>query len=142
MARNLFGMIPGWKPVVSPVFSHVVGSWLPNCVASPSAALWTAAHHRIPALFVVVNNRTYGKDRLHQQTMAQLRGRPALEPSPGIDLDDPPVDFAQLASAQGVEGIGPVSDRAELPKALARAFSTVRDERRSVLIDVVTDRDA
>ena len=106
-----------------------------------ASALWTAAHHGIPALFVVVNNRTYGKDRLHQQTMAHLRGRPELEPSPGIDLDDPAVDFAQLASAQGVEGIGPVTETAELPKALARAVSVVREEGRSVVVDVVIDRD-
>ena len=105
-----------------------------------ASALWTAAHHRLAALFVVVNNRTYGKDRLHQQTMAKLRGRPELEPSPGIDLDDPAVDFALLASAQGVEGIGPITDPAELPKALARAVSVVREERRSVLVDVVVDR--
>ena len=105
-----------------------------------ASALWTAAHHRLPALFVVVNNRTYGKDRLHQQTMAKLRGRPELEPSPGIDLDDPAVDFALLASAQGVEGIGPITDPAELPKALARAVSVVREERRAVVVDVVVDR--
>ena len=106
-----------------------------------ASGLWTAAHHRIPALFVVVNNRTYGKDRLHQQTMAHVRGRPELEPSPGIDLDDPAVDFAQLASAQGVEGIGPVTETAELPKALARAVSVVREEGRSVVVDVVIERD-
>src|SRR5206468_1486171 len=32
------------------------------------SALWTAAHYRLPILFVVENNRTYGKDRLHQAT--------------------------------------------------------------------------
>jgi thiamine pyrophosphate-dependent acetolactate synthase large subunit-like protein len=72
--------------------------------------------------------------------MAKLRGRPELDPSPGIDLDDPAVDFALLASAQGVEGIGPITDPAELPKALARAVSVVREERRAVVVDVVVDR--
>ncbi len=105
-----------------------------------ASALWTAAHHRLAALFVVVNNRTYGKDRLHQQTVARLRGRPELEPSPGIDLDDPAVDFAALASAQGIEGIGPILDGAELPKALARAVAAARDERRAVVVDVVVQR--
>jgi benzoylformate decarboxylase/acetolactate synthase-1/2/3 large subunit len=105
-----------------------------------ASGLWTAAHHRLPALFVVVNNRTYGKDRLHQQTVARLRGRPELEPSPGIDLDDPPVDFAALASSQGVEGIGPIVDTGELSKALARAVAAARDERRPMLVDVVVER--
>jgi thiamine pyrophosphate-dependent acetolactate synthase large subunit-like protein len=89
----------------------------------------------------VVNNRTYGKDRLHQQTVARLRGRSARNPSPGIDLDDPPVDFAALASAQGVEGVGPVVETGELPKALAGAVSAVRDERRPVVVDVLIERD-
>jgi len=106
-----------------------------------ASGLWTASHHRLPALFVVVNNRTYGKDRLHQQVVARARGRPVLEPSPGIDLDDPAIDFAALAAAQGVEGMGPVMEAGELRTALARAVSIVRDERRAVLVDVVVDRD-
>ena len=105
-----------------------------------AAGLWTAAHHRLPALFVVVNNRTYGKDRLHQRTIARLRGRPEPEPSIGIDLDDPPVDFATLAKATGVEGIGPVATVAELRPALERAVRIVRRERRAVLVDAVVSR--
>ena len=50
------------------------------------------------------------------------------------------MDFAQLASAQGVEGIGPITDPAELPKALARAVSVVREEHRAVVVDVVVER--
>jgi thiamine pyrophosphate-dependent acetolactate synthase large subunit-like protein len=106
-----------------------------------ASGLWSAAHHHLPALFVVVNNRTYGKDRLHQEVVARSRGRPVSDPSPGIDLDDPPIDFAALASAQGVEGIGPVEDSADLGKALARAVSIVRTERRPALVDVVIARD-
>lgn len=107
-----------------------------------ASALWSAAHHDLAALFVVVNNRTYGKDRLHQATMARLRGRPGPEPSPGIDLDDPCVDFGAMASAQGVEGIGPVDDAADLPEVLGKAASIVRNEHRPVLVDVVVDRRA
>jgi thiamine pyrophosphate-dependent acetolactate synthase large subunit-like protein len=105
-----------------------------------AGGLWTAAHHRIPALFVVVNNRTYGKDRLHQQTVAHIRGRPAPEPSKGIDLDDPPIDFATLATATGVEGIGPIKSVAELRPALERAVRIVREERRAVLVDAIVRR--
>ena len=105
-----------------------------------AGGLWTAAHHRLPALFVVVNNRTYGKDRLHQQTVANIRGRPAPEPSKGIDLDDPPIDFAKLAAATGVEGIGPITSVAELRPALERAVRIVREERRVVLVDAIVGR--
>lgn len=106
-----------------------------------ASALWTAAHHRLAALFVVVNNRAYGKDRLHQSVVARLRGRPVPEPSPGIDLDDPGIDFAALAEAQGVEGIGPITEPDQLAAELARAVRIVRDERRSALVDVVVARD-
>jgi benzoylformate decarboxylase/acetolactate synthase-1/2/3 large subunit len=101
-----------------------------------ASALWTAAHHQLPLLTVMHNNTTYGKDELHQQETARLRGRPLDTTHIGIRLDEPAVDFAQLASAQGVEGIGPVHDPAELPVVLANAARTVREERRPVLVDV------
>jgi hypothetical protein len=40
-------------------------------------ALWIAAHHRIPALFIVANNQSYGNDEEHQDRVAPLRGRRA-----------------------------------------------------------------
>jgi thiamine pyrophosphate-dependent acetolactate synthase large subunit-like protein len=104
-----------------------------------ASALWTAAHHRLPILFVVENNRTYGKDRLHQATMARLRGRGQELVHVGIDIDDPPVDFAKLAEAQGVEGVGPVLEPAGLRDALAQAVAAAR-EGRPALVDVVVAR--
>jgi thiamine pyrophosphate-dependent acetolactate synthase large subunit-like protein len=101
-----------------------------------SSALWTAARHRLPLLTVMHNNTTYGKDELHQRETARLRGRSQDTTHIGIRLDDPLVDFAQLAAAQGVEGIGPVSDPSQLPAVLSKAARTVREERRPVLVDV------
>jgi len=101
-----------------------------------SSALWTAARYRLPLLTVMHNNTTYGKDELHQRETARLRGRSLDTTHIGIRLDDPVVDFAQLAAAQGVEGIGPVSDPAQLPAVLSNAARTVREERRPVLVDV------
>jgi thiamine pyrophosphate-dependent acetolactate synthase large subunit-like protein len=103
-------------------------------------ALWTAAHHELPLLVVVHNNRTYGKDELHQAEVAKTRGRPDASPPRGIRIDSPAIDFAKLAQAQGVTGTGPVEDPAELPAALAAAVRVVRDERRPVLVDVVCGR--
>ena len=34
-------------------------------------ALWTAAHYRIPLLFVVANNRSFFNDEVHQERMAR-----------------------------------------------------------------------
>ncbi|HUG37666.1 MAG TPA: thiamine pyrophosphate-binding protein, partial [Candidatus Limnocylindrales bacterium] len=40
------------------------------------SALYTAAHHRLPLLTVMFNNRTYGNDEEHQDAVAKARGRP------------------------------------------------------------------
>jgi thiamine pyrophosphate-dependent acetolactate synthase large subunit-like protein len=103
-------------------------------------ALWTAAHHELPLLIVVHNNRTYGKDELHQAEIAAARGRGEEPPPRGIRLEGPAIDYAMLARSQGVEGIGPVDDPAELPAVLQRAAGIVRAERRPVLVDVVCAR--
>lgn len=102
-------------------------------------ALWTAAHHRLPLLVVTVNNRSYGKDRLHQATVARMRGRGLDRVHEGIDIDDPPVNLAMLARAQGVEGFGPILDPEDLAATLSAALSAVR-EGRPALVDVVIGR--
>lgn len=104
-------------------------------------ALWTAAHHRLPLLVVVHNNRTYGRDETHQLEIAHARGRPIEVPPEGIRIESPEIDFAALARAQGVEGIGPVEDPAELLGVLSAAVRRVRDERLPVLVDVICSRD-
>jgi thiamine pyrophosphate-dependent acetolactate synthase large subunit-like protein len=71
-------------------------------------ALWTAAHHRIPALLVVMNNQSYYNDEEHQERVAVTRGRPVENRWVGQRMAEPPVDFAALARSLGVEGFGPV----------------------------------
>lgn len=102
-------------------------------------ALWTAAHHQLPLLVVVVNNRSYGADWLHQMRVVEARGGDPERARHGIELAAPMVDHAALARSQGVEGFGPVEDRAELDKVLREAARIVRDEQRPVLVDVVVD---
>jgi thiamine pyrophosphate-dependent acetolactate synthase large subunit-like protein len=104
------------------------------------SALWTAAHEKLAMVVVVANNRTYGQDRMHQTLMSQTRGRPAEHIPVGIDIEDPDIDFAGLASSQGVEAFGPVDDAATLPDVLQRACRIARDEHRPVLVDVVVAR--
>jgi benzoylformate decarboxylase/acetolactate synthase-1/2/3 large subunit len=103
-------------------------------------ALWTAAHHELPLLIVVHNNRTYGKDELHQAEVARARGRDDEEPPRGIRLESPDIDFAGLARAQGVHAIGPVEEPDGLDAALREAVGIVVAQRRPVLVDVVCAR--
>jgi thiamine pyrophosphate-dependent acetolactate synthase large subunit-like protein len=41
-----------------------------------SSALWTAAHHQIPLLMVMHNNRSLYNSEEHAEEVARLRGRP------------------------------------------------------------------
>jgi thiamine pyrophosphate-dependent acetolactate synthase large subunit-like protein len=100
-------------------------------------ALWTAAHHQIPLLMVVCNNRTYGNDEAHQETVARVRGRPVENRVIGIRLDDPPVDFAGMARGFGVYAEGPIEAPPEIDPALARAVRRVKEDRCPALVDVV-----
>ena len=103
-------------------------------------ALWTAAHHGIPLLVVMLNNRSYGQDRMHQSLVTRARGADLAKVPIGIDIDGPDVDFAGLARAQGVEAYGPIRKPEELAETLRAAVRTVREERRPVLVDVVLPR--
>lgn len=100
--------------------------------------LWTAAHHRIPMLIVMFNNRAYYNDEEHQERMARHRGRPVERKGIGIRIEDPPVDFAGLARSFGLHGEGPIEDPRDLRPALERAVRHVALERRPALVDVVT----
>ncbi|TMI00875.1 MAG: thiamine pyrophosphate-binding protein [Betaproteobacteria bacterium] len=90
-------------------------------------ALWTAAHYRIPCLFIVANNRSFYNDELHQERMAHERGRPVENKWIGQRIDEPDIDLASMAGAQGAFGIGPVTDLAELQPSLERAIELVRE---------------
>jgi thiamine pyrophosphate-dependent acetolactate synthase large subunit-like protein len=97
-------------------------------------ALWTAAHARLPLLIIVVNNRSFFNDELHQERVARERGRPVENRWIGQRIDDPAPDLAQMARAQGIEGIGPVRTAGELAQALAQAIERVRAGQ-AVVID-------
>jgi thiamine pyrophosphate-dependent acetolactate synthase large subunit-like protein len=98
--------------------------------------LWTAAHHKIPLLFVMHNNRGYYQEVMHLQRMASLHKRPVDTAWVGNVIDRPAVDFAKLAQSQGVWAEGPVSDPAQLGPAIARALKVVKGGA-PALIDVV-----
>lgn len=89
-------------------------------------ALWTAAHYKLPALFIVSNNRSNFNDELHQETVAKARQRPVENRWIGQRMSDPEVDLCQMAQAQGVAGEGPVTNVADLEAAIRRGLEAVR----------------
>jgi len=89
-------------------------------------AFWTAAHARLPLLVIVVNNRSYFNDELHQERVARERDRPVENRWIGQRIDDPAPDLAAMARAQGLVGLGPVRTAGELSAALSEAITRVR----------------
>jgi len=100
-------------------------------------ALWTAAHHRIPMLVVMYNNRAYYNDWEHQLRVAQHRGTPKENARVGQEIDDPAPDFAMLARSFGWHAEGPITDPAKVRPALERALEVVRREKRPALVDTI-----
>ena len=101
--------------------------------------LWTAAHHRIPLLTVMHNNRAYHQEIMHLQRMANRhqRGITASRVHVGTTIDNPNVDFAKLAQGLGVYAEGPITNARDLGPALQRALAVVR-KGEPALVDVVT----
>ncbi len=92
-------------------------------------ALWTAAHYGIAALFIVSNNRSNFNDEIHQETVANARKRPVENRWVGQRIDDPAVDLAAMARAQGVEAIGPVATVPDLVAAIRDGLAVVKAGR-------------
>jgi thiamine pyrophosphate-dependent acetolactate synthase large subunit-like protein len=99
--------------------------------------LWTAAHHRIPLLSVMHNNRAYHEELMHVQRMADRHNRGVDRASIGTTFEDPKMDFAKLAQSMGVYAEGPITDPNELAPALRRAIAVVK-RGEPALLDVVT----
>jgi thiamine pyrophosphate-dependent acetolactate synthase large subunit-like protein len=99
--------------------------------------LWTAAHHRIPLLSVVHNNRAYHQETMHVVRMANRHQRGITRANVGTTLTDPNVDFAKLAAGFGVHAEGPITNPGDLGAALRRALDVVR-RGEPALVDVVT----
>jgi thiamine pyrophosphate-dependent acetolactate synthase large subunit-like protein len=98
--------------------------------------LWTAAHHRVPLLFVMYNNRAYHQELMHLQRMAALHNRRMDQAQIGTAIYDPFIDFSKIAQGMGVWAEGPISNPADLAPALQRAVQVVKSGA-PALVDVV-----
>jgi thiamine pyrophosphate-dependent acetolactate synthase large subunit-like protein len=90
-------------------------------------ALWTAAHYGIPCLILVANNRSFFNDEVHQERMAKERSRPVENKWIGQRIDQPDIDLAMMARAQGAEGIGPVQRAEDIAPAIAKGIEAVKN---------------
>ncbi len=100
-------------------------------------ALWTAAHHKIPLLTVMHNNRAYNQEVMLVQRMAGEHKRAIDRCGIGTTLTEPNIDYAKMAQSMGVEAEGPVTEAKNLAPAIARGVAAAR-RGEPYLIDVVT----
>jgi acetolactate synthase-1/2/3 large subunit len=99
--------------------------------------LWTAAHHKIPLLSVMHNNRAYHQEVMHLQRMANRHQRGITTAEIGTTIKDPNIDYAALARSMGMHGEGPITDPKDLGPAIKRALEVVA-KGEPALVDVVT----
>jgi acetolactate synthase-1/2/3 large subunit len=102
---------------------------------NPVALHHASAMHKLPVLFVVMNNSMWGAVRratlgMYPQGEAARSNKPPL-----IDLDELPA-FEQVCAASGGYGER-VEDPAALPAALDRAIRAVTVEKRQALLNVI-----
>jgi acetolactate synthase-1/2/3 large subunit len=99
--------------------------------------LWTAAHHRIPLLTIMHNNRGYHQEVMFIEQAASIRNRGADRAHIGTKLWDPDINYAKMAQAYGMEGFGPITDPKDLAPTFRKAIELVR-KGEPAMIDVVT----
>lgn len=110
----------------------VVGVCSDGAAMYSITALWTAAHHHIPAAFVMLNNASYRILKLNvvEYLGSAMKGRQFV----GMDLTDPPLRFDLLAEAMGVP-----ARRVERPDDLRGALCEAIAHDGPYLVDVVMD---
>jgi thiamine pyrophosphate-dependent acetolactate synthase large subunit-like protein len=100
-------------------------------------SLWTAAHHKLPMLTVMHNNRAWHMELMYVQYMTGVRGRGTDRAHIGTTLRDPYINYAKMAEGYGMKSEGPISDPEKLAAALARGIESVKNGE-PYLIDVLT----
>ena len=85
-------------------------------------ALWSAAHHKLPIVFVILANRQYRVLKHNVDVWRQNFVPNTQHPYQNMDLTSPELDFVQLAKGQGVEAVR-VERAEDIAPALARAVA-------------------
>ena len=99
--------------------------------------LWTAAHHKIPLLTIMHNNRGYHAEVMFVQRMAAQRNRGVDRAHIGTRLIEPNINYAKMAETYGLTGIGPITDPKDMAAAFKRGIEIVK-RGEPVMIDTVT----
>ena len=95
------------------------------------SGLWTAVHHRIPVLYVIPNNGSYGIVAGAFGRAGEVMSDTGQYASVALEGIDP----VAIAGGFGMDGIV-VDDESELQDAIKHGLDVVMNEQRPYLIDV------
>jgi len=88
-------------------------------------ALWTAAHHRLAIVFVILANREY-RILKHNTDVWRQNFQPGTQhPYQQMDLAGPEFDFVHMAAGMGVDGVR-IEKADDIAPALAKAVAAGR----------------
>jgi benzoylformate decarboxylase len=82
-------------------------------------ALWTAAHHNLAIVFVILVNREYRVLKHNADVFRQRFSAPSNRPYPQMDITGPELGFVDLARGMGVPGV-----RVEAADGIKSAMAT------------------
>jgi len=99
------------------------------------SCLWTAVHHRIPVLAIVLDNGGYIGEGGHVAYTSRQRERPDTNNHIAVEIQNPRIDIAGLARAQGAYAEA-VENPSDLGPAVARAVRTVKEDGTLALLAV------
>ena len=85
-------------------------------------ALWTAAHHNLPIVFVILANREYHVLKHNLDIYRQRFDAASDKPYPKMDLTGPQIGFVEVAAGQGVPGVR-ITKADDIAGAIAQAFA-------------------
>ncbi len=85
------------------------------------SALWTAAHHRLPIVWIILDNGSYRLIKLNTLEFSPA-DRSAARGFVGADLNEPPLNFVALAAGMGLPAQR-VTHPAEIAPAVKQAMS-------------------
>jgi len=109
----------------------VIGLVGDGSVYYSDSALWTAANHKIPVLYVIANNGTYG---IVAGQFAAAEGAMKREGKyAGVVLDG--IEIVKLAESFGVEGIR-IEEETKIQQSIEESLDIVEREGRPLLLDV------
>jgi thiamine pyrophosphate-dependent acetolactate synthase large subunit-like protein len=98
-----------------------------------SSALWTGIKTGVPLLVVVLNNRSFYNDEVHQETVAIHRNRPPENKHVGITMTGPEIDVSSIARGFGAWCPGLLKGADALSGALGEALDVVAKGGTAVL---------